>query len=386
MKYSISILLATTLTFSLCINANAETKSIMGSGPTRGTLDVSLRNEVNASVGRTLDWLAANQKENGSWSNEKYPALTALALRPFILSNRPEDKKVIDKGISFIKSCVNKDGGIYHKVPMVKGGGLSNYNTAICMITLHASKRPDLIKIIQNARKFIADGQHLGGDEYHGGFGYDKSTKRAYTDLLNTYHSVKAMRITQDVEDLRPASEKRVDIDWDASIKFITAIQNKEDAGEADANGFFYKPGQSKAGTTTNSTGKIVFRSYGSMTYTGLLSLMYSNVSRDDPRIMSAFHWSARHWSLEENPGMGKQGMYFFYNILTKSLDAFGQDLVPRPDNKNIDWRREVASKILELQKTDKNGHGYWINENSRFWESDPVLTTAYSVLALQTL
>lgn len=384
MKKSLIIVFAVTITWLFC--AAAESEKVILAGQPRGTLDISLRNEVNAAVGRSMDWLAARQKENGSWSNEKYPALTAFALRPFIISNRPEDKDIIDKGLKFILSCVKNDGGIYCDVPDAKGGGLSNYNTAICMVTLHAAKRPDLVKIVQDARKFIAEAQHLGGDEYNGGFGYDKDTKRAYTDLLNTYYSVKAMRFTQDVEDLRPASEKRVDIDWNATIKFITSLQNKKDAGEADADGFFYKPGESKAGNTTNSTGKIVLRSYGSITYTGLLSLIYSNVSRDDPRVMSAFHWSARHWSLDENPGMGQEGVYFFYNVLTKSLDAFGQDLIPRPDDKNIDWRREVAKKLVELQKTDTNGQGYWTNENSRFWESDPVLVTAYSVLALQSL
>jgi squalene-hopene/tetraprenyl-beta-curcumene cyclase len=48
-------------------------------------------------------------------------------------------------------------------------------------------------------------------------------------------------------------------------------------------------------------------------------------------------------------------------------------------------WRPELVKKLLSLQKIDpKTGHGYWVNANGRFWESDPVLVTAYSVIALQ--
>jgi len=31
-------------------------------------------------------------------------------------------------------------------------------------------------------------------------------------------------------------------------------------------------------------------------------------------------------------------------------------------------------------------GHGCWVNKNDRYWESDPVLTTAYALIALQLL
>jgi len=241
--------------------------------------------------------------------------------------------------------------------------------------------------VVQNARKFIAGSQHLGGDVYTGGFGYDRSTRRAYTDLLNTYHTVQAMRLTQDVEDLRDASEKRVDIDWAETVKFIGKMQNKPQAGAEDAGGFFYNPTDPKAGTTTNREGIVVFRAYGSITYAGLLALIYADVSRNDVRVRSAFDWCARHWSLDENPGMGAQGLYFFYNVLSKSLSAHGRDLIPLEDGTLLNWREEVAKKLAGLQKIDpKTGHGYWANETGRFWENDPALVTAYCILALQTL
>lgn len=351
-----------------------------------GTIPLSLANEVDAAVERALDWLAANQKEDGSWSNGKFPALTALAVRPFLNSSHPDKKKVVDKALAYILACKRDDGGIYVDVPGQKGGGLSNYNTAICMTVLHAAGRPEYVPVVQKARAFIAGAQHFGGDEYSGGFGYDKSTGRAYTDLMNTFYATAAMRMTQDVEDKRPAGEKRVDIDWSETVKFIERQQSKPESGDDNAGGFVYNPSDPKAGTITNEQGVVYFRSYGSITYAGMLAMIYANVSRDDTRVVSAFDWAAKHWSLDENPGMGPNGLFFFYHVLTRALSVFGADAVPRENGAAVNWKPEVAARLVGLQKIDPEGRGYWVNEGSRYWEGDPVLVTAYAVVALQTL
>ena len=348
-------------------------------------LGMSLQHEIHAAIGRALDWFAANQKADGSWSNRNFPALTALPTWAFARANHAEKETVLPKAVDFLKSCIQDDGGIYRNVAGRKGGGLANYNTAICMTALHGTGDRSLTRIIQNARTFVANGQHTGDDIYKGGFGYDKDTNRAYADLMNTLYAAEAMRITQGVEDLRPAGETRADLDWKATAKFIEKMQNKPAAGDEQAGGFFYKPGESKAGTTTNEAGVVVFRSYGSMTYAGLLALVYADVDRDDPRVRSAFDWSCKNWSLEENPGMGAEGLFFFYNVLSRSLSAYGAEVVPTTDRKYVNWRKAVARKILSMQTIDPaTGHGYWLNEDGRFWERDPILVTAYCVLALE--
>jgi squalene-hopene/tetraprenyl-beta-curcumene cyclase len=349
-----------------------------------GQLDTSLRNEVHAAIDRGLSWLAAKQRDEGAWSNNRFPALTALVVQSYLAADHPDKAKVLPRALGFLTSCVQPDGGIYVHVPGRKGGGLSNYNTSICMTALHATGDDTYARIVQNARSFVAGGQHFGDDEYKGGFGYDKSTGRSYTDLLNTFYAVEGMRLTQSVEDQRPADEKRAEIDWKQAAEFISRLQNPPDTGD-EAGGFFYNPSDPKAGTTTNAAGKVTFRSYGSMTYSGLLALIYADVSRDDPRVRSAFDWTAKHWSLDENPGMGGQGLYFFYNVLTRSLDAYDQDLVPTAAGTMVDWRIQLARRLVSLQKVDPDtGGGYWVNATGRFWENDPVLATAYAIRALQ--
>jgi squalene-hopene/tetraprenyl-beta-curcumene cyclase len=56
-------------------------------------------------------------------------------------------------------------------------------------------------------------------------------------------------------------------------------------------------------------------------------------------------------------------------------------------DGTLLDWRAELARKLIAIQRIEPDsGHGYWLNDNGRFWENDPVLATAYCLLALELL
>lgn len=360
------------------------THTLVTKQPVTGKVDISVAKESEAAVNRGLDWLAARQRPDGSWSDPNFPALTALPLWAFALSQHPQREAVTRKAAAFLLTCVQPDGGIYKSLPG-KGGGLSNYNTALCMTALHLLNDPQYTPVVLKARQFVAAGQHFGGDIYEGGMGYDRATGRTYTDLSDSVIAYEAMRLTQSVEDLRPAGEKHVDLDWQAAQRFLERVQNKASSGPENAGGFGYRPDESKAGTTTNQQGVIVFRSYGSMTYAGLLSLIYANVNRDDPRVQSAFDWAVKHWSLDENPGMQDQGLFYFYNVLTKSLATYGREDIPRKDQPSLFWRQALIEKLLGLQKVDSGtGAGYWVNANNRYWENNDVLTTSYTLIALQ--
>ncbi len=373
-----------TLILFICaifIYGNVSAQALVSKSSNTTVLDISVQHEVDAAISRGLDWLEANQNADGSWSNTNYPALTALPMMAFIKSDYPNREKIINAATKFLLSCVQKDGGIYVDNTNRKGGGLSNYNTSISMIALYMLNNPKLTQTILNARTFVAKGQLFGDTAFAGGFGYDKNRNRDYTDLLNTYYSVQAMALTQGIEESRPKGQKKATVDWNGVRKYIEKMQNKPDSGEADAGGFFYKPGESKAGTT-NINDKVVFRSYGSMTYTGIMALIYSDVGRDDPRIISALDWAANHWSLEENPNMGNQGLFFFYNILSKSLNAANVNVITTSEKQHVAWRQQVAEKIVSIQKVE-DGKGYWLNDTGRFWENDKVLDTAYALLTL---
>ena len=126
--------------------------------------------------------------------------------------------------------------------------------------------------------------------------------------------------------------------------------------------------------------GKTPLRSYGSMTYAGLKSYLYAELKKDDPRVRAAREWLRRNYTLEENPGLGNQGLYYYYHTMAKALTANGEDRFADAQGKEHDWRHELMGKLVSLQKAD----GEWQNDNNRWWENSPVLCTCYSLLALE--
>ena len=389
------------LTFPPALAAEPETAQAVPQEDLAG-IPPELAAESRAAIEKGVRWLLAQQQEDGHWSNNDFPALTALPLWALVKCGGA-DSNQIGRAVQYILSCVREDGSIWREpAQKQRGGGLSNYTTAICMIALNLTGGPDLVPVVQKARAYVASSQYGGGSPFKGGMGYNKAAPggREHADLSNSYSAYEAMRLTQNVEDLRSQADKHVDLDWAAAIEFTTRMQDKEPEsphgrggpgghgkpGEhGDRGGFAYTPSESHAGTTNNAQGAVRLRAYGSMTYAGLLSLIYAQVDRKDPRVQSAFDWAVENWSLEENPGMQAQGLYYFYNILSKGMAAYGQDVLTLKDGARLNWRRDVLRKLIALQKTDAaSGQGYWVNDNNRWWESDPVLVTAYSLIAMQ--
>ena len=116
------------------------------------------------------------------------------------------------------------------------------------------------------------------------------------------------------------------------------------------------------------------------MTYAGMLSFIYAQLEKEDPRVQAAYDWITRHYTLDENPGLGMQGLYYNYHTMAKALAVYGTEKLRVNGRKDeVDWRKELLEKLIELQE----GDGYWKNESGRWWENDPVLVTAYATLAM---
>ena len=112
------------------------------------------------------------------------------------------------------------------------------------------------------------------------------------------------------------------------ALIFVSRCQNLESehntlpwAAKNPDGGFYYTAaagGESPAGKTPNGG----LRSYGSMTYAGLKSMIYAGVGRDDPRVKAATKWIEQHYDLSNNPGMGPSGLYYYYQTFAKAHRA----------------------------------------------------------------
>ena len=354
--------------------------------------DISFRMEIQHSIDLGLAWLTAHQNTNGWWHDPEYPGITALALTAF--SGDPRDRyrgeipRSLQLGYDYLLGCVKADGSISRSdVPV--------YNTSLSMMALVTANRPQYDPILHNARKFLASVQHDFGAKglidtpFDGGFGYGFSDD-ASSDLSNTLMALEAMRQTRYLDADRPASESH-DLNWAAVIQFLQNCQQLPSHNQApwvsgdatNLGGFIYLPGASSAGSFNNSaTGRVTLRSYASISYVGLMSYLYADLDRADPRVTAVADWLRRNYTVEENPGMGAQGLYYYYHMMTKALAAAHAAGLPLEDGRMVNWRRELTLKLMALQRPD----GSWKNDNPRWWENHPELSTSYVLLALERL
>lgn len=352
--------------------------------------NLSFRNEVNASMNRGLDWLQKQQNPDGSFGQDtSHPALTALPVTAFQrhpLKRFTGFKSIfLETAYDYLRSFVQPDGGIYNPEK-----GLANYNTSIALLALSATGNPMDTKTLYAAREYIVNQQASGmaKPETDGGIGYGNvgaSPKRGHPDLDNTLVALEALRAT---ESLAADQRDKKDLNWNAAIAFIERCQNlkshnkEEWASDDPANkgGFVYHPGHSNAGEADLPGGGKALRSSGSMSYAGLLSFIYADLKKDDPRVVAAIDWLKANYTLEENPGLNLQGLYYYYHLMSKGLTAAGVTELTLKDGKKVDWRHDLALKLINLQNAD----GSWVNTEARWMEKNPVLVTTYCVLTLQ--
>ncbi len=353
--------------------------------------DVSFGNEIQHALGRGLDSLLVGQNTNGWWSTPDHPAVTALVLTAFM--GEPTGRyrtnllAPLAKGYEFITASVKPDGSIFRTE-------LINYNTSLSMMALLAAGNPAYDHLLRRGRAFLIKSQ-IDLDEpgqadspFDGGVGY--GAKYGHSDMNNTLTAVEAIYYTRHLVADRD-NPVTGDLNWAALIQFVQNCQNlpshNQQAWVADdaqnKGGFVYYPGHSMAGGQTNSaTGRVALRSYGSVSYSGLLSYLYADLNREDPRVVAVLDWLRSNYTLEENPGMELQGLYYYLHLLTKALNTAGIDTLELRDGRKVDWRREVAMRLINLQQRD----GSWSNTNGRWWEKDSNLVTAYAVMSLEII
>ncbi len=287
------------------------------------------------------------------------------------------------------------------------GGGLANYVQASVISGLASVRDPASSEAVRLAVERL---QSMQWDEaegltprqdWYGGAGYGRHGR---PDLSNTQLMLDALH-DAGVSPDDPAVQR--------ALSFVSRTQNLRGSNSAswaasgtNDGGFIYTPsngGESFASETAGEGrhGELLpegvarsLRSYGSMTYAGFKSLLYAGLEPDDPRVRAAFDWIRRNFTFEENPGLGRQGLYYYYHAMSRALRASQQTTITplpstaaSPDSASEatptsprNWRDELIAALMSRQKPD----GSWVNDEARWMEDEPELTTIYAILALQ--
>lgn len=331
-----------------------------------------------SSVAGVKFLLEKGQADDGSFSKQLSPAVTALCTSALLEHRVPLADARVQKALTYLESNIRKDGGIY-----AKDSVLRNYETSVTLMCFNrANKDGKYDDTIRNAVVFLKGIQwdegerHTIDSSFFGGQGYG-SHKRP--DASNT-------SFYQDA--LKAVGEDPNSTTMQNAATFMARCQNlpgkhntakwAQKVTDEDRGGFIYTgvgEGESKAGATPEGG----LRSYASMTYAGLKSMLYAGVKKDDIRVKAAMDWISRNYDLTTNPGMGKQGLYYYYHVFAKTLDAADVDQVADSKGEKHDWRADLIAQLEGLQGDD----GSWTNPADRWYEGDPNLVTAYSLMAL---
>ena len=110
--------------------------------------------------------------------------------------------------------------------------------------------------------------------------------------------------------------------------------------------------------------------------------MLYAGRSPDDVRVRAAFDWIRRHWTFDENPGLGLQGLYYYYHTMARALAVAQQYEITDLDGTAHNWRQEMIDAIVSRQ----HENGSWANEAERWLEAETELATIYAVLALEEI
>lgn len=331
--------------------------------------------DIPAMRRKAVQFLEVTQNADGSWTRSELVGVTGLVTAALLRSGLSPEHPLVAGGLNNLMANTRDDGGIYARDSLHR-----NYETCIAVMAFteaNADGRYD--QRLKAAESFLRKLQWDQGegiessDPAWGGAGYGSHQR---PDMSNTQFLLEA---------LHSAGAGADDPAIKAALKFVTRAQNLESsyndrdaAGLVNDGGFIYTPangGESKAGSTDNGG----LRSYGSMTYAGLKSLIYAGLDRSDQRVTAAADWIRKHYTLRENPGMGQQGLYYYFHTFAKTMDTLGQDTFTDAAGVEHNWKNELAGRLADLQQSN----GSWVNPADRWYEGDPNLVTAYCLLAL---
>ena len=331
--------------------------------PRAVTMSAEMRQKLTASLERGAAYLKQQQHADGTWENHPGVAGMAASALLRIPGRHDAELKTVEKTLTYLRSLAKPDGGIYDK-------DIPHYITAVSMMTFTAAGLPQDKPLIEKGRRYLAE--HLldegegvkKDDKFYGGLGYGGTSDGGRADIISLEYGLRAMK---------EGGLGEKDAAWDKAILFLQRTQNSEANDQpwaAKDGGFIYYPGYSQAGET---------RSYGSATYAGIMSYIWSNVKKDDRRVKAVLKWVRDNYTVDENPGIGQKTVYYYYMVFAKA-QAMGQPVIVDAKGVSHNWREDLGAKLLSLQHPE----GYWVNPVPDEMQDNKVLVTTFTMMAIE--
>lgn len=370
--------------------------------------DSDLAKKLLETYATAADKLVAMQDASGSWlmgpPGKAAPSPSSTGLIIAGLANAPaaikaKHKEATAKGLAFMLSKLNADGSIGEGPT---GGFLKTYTTAVCLVALSSVERTDKVAdAIRGAQAYLKANQLKEG-RFGGGLDYGdipKDASKINADLSVTGFAAEGLKLSGLPQD---------DEFWKLVVKFVRKCQNSSEVNNdpeflaalkaagmsvGDDGGLYYKPVASDKASPAGLkkiTDKDTIVSIGSMTYDGIKTYLYAGLKKDSPEVKGAMDWVRKNFVLDAHPGFAfdeakrghLRGLYYYYLLMARALDAYGENPLETFDGKKHDWPKELAEKLMALVRDSK----LWQNDNPTWYENDPVIVTSYVFITCDIL
>ena len=345
--------------------AAAQTAPARGGQPAAGTLSPATRQKLMAALGKGAAYLKSQQKPDGTF--DANPGITGMAATALLRQpgGRDEALKTTGKTLDYFHAMAKPDGGIYVK-------DIPHYITAVSLMAFVAGGRATDKPLVDKARQYLAahlldEGEGVApNDKFYGGLGYGGTSDGGRADIISLEYGLRAMS---------EGGTAANDPAWQKAIKFLQRTQNNSETNDqtwsSNDGGFIYYPGYSQAGET---------RSYGAASYAGIMSYVWANVKKTDPRVQAVLKWVRDNYTVDENPGIGQKTVYYYYMVFAKALQAVGENVIVDARGQRHNWREDLGTKLVGLQHPE----GYWVNTDPAELQNNRVLVTSFTMMAIE--
>ncbi len=305
--------------------------------------------DPTALEARAAGFLRPRQASDGSWSaDRKEPGITALVVTALLRSKRaaPADP-AIERGAGVPRGVRRPQGGPGQGPTL----GLLDVGRPHGLPGGQLGGRYDAL--IRGAQDFLTANQadesegKAPADPAYGGSNYGGGAGRP--DLSNTSFMMEALRDSGLPAD-DPALQK--------ALVFVSRCQNLKSefndqpwAGKVDDGGFIYVAARGERAPGKVAAVDDPIPSSAGMTYAGLKSMIYAGLKPDDVRVKAALGYIAKHYTVDENPGQGQRGLYYYYHTFARALAALGKPTLVDADGKEHDWRSDLVGALAKRQE-----------------------------------
>ena len=346
-------------------------------------------------LGRGIRYLVDKQQQDGSWKSEHYgnlkqgAATTALVL--FALSHTdPEHldgrKTIIQNGFRFLKAGIEKHGYVANR----GGPDYANYATSLTLLAernyqrlhrwtfLTPKERKTLVQFLVNAQ---LDDTH-GLKPLQADFGgWDLSGwMQVPRDSPGTNISISSF-VLQALEGEQSDEVRQVRV---RAARWLTRLRNPDD-------GFHFHPRKDHAGNKAQWSDPPDAHplSYGTATVDGLRAMQaVGSTTGETEKTVAYLEQAIRRNGLDSVPGFRRPSG----NESTRSHDSswskglvyyFYMSLGLAKDQLTPEVRKQCSKEIPAILRKNQGQDGRWENSSARMREDDPLVATAFALVAI---